>query len=558
MRSRMFSQLLILLPLAVLLQSCFLLGIHKTMPNPDKAGKLPHFSEEEIMLGELNTLRAGYDVHFYDLTVAVNPEQEQLSGTVALHAVALQAMDSFQIDLDQPLAVTAITDLTTGQSLPYSRHLRAIYVRRSLAAQESFAISVSYSGSPVKAKKAPWKGGFVWKKDDQKKPWIGVACESEGASIWWPCKDHTSDEPDSMRLHYTVPKELVAVGNGTLTGTTTDASGASVTYHWKVAKPINTYNVSIYVGDFRLVQKEYTGYTGRTLLQSYYVLPAHESVALEHFKQADSVLYSFEQHFGVYPWYEDGFKLIESPYEGMEHQSAIAYGNGFKNDIFHRFDYIILHETGHEWWGNAITAADMADVWIQEGFTTYAEYVYMEDTDCKNCANSTLNFYRMVIKNKYPVVGVRDRRWFHFKKNADVYPKGAWILHTLRNQLRNDDLFFDMLQTFYATYKYQTVTSQDFIDVVNAKSGRNFDWYFQQYLYRNQVPEFHYHVANGYLYYHWEKVPEDFNQLEVTFLVNDEPVHIKPTTQSQSYTIPRNTSSFSIANNVLMKIVREK
>lgn len=509
------------------------------------------------MLGELNALRAGYNVHFYDLAVKVDPENQSLNGTVEMYAIALQSMDSFQIDLDQPLKILKITDLESGKALSYSRKQRAVYIRKAIAQVETFSISIDYSGSPMTAKKAPWKGGFVWKKDEDKNPWIGVACESEGASIWWPCKDHTSDEPDSMRLHYTVPENLIAVGNGTLINTESHPETHEATYHWKVSQPINSYNVTIYVGNFRLVSKNYTGVTGKQMLQSYYVLPEHESVALDHFKQADSIIYSFEQHFGEYPWYEDGFKLIESPYEGMEHQSAIAYGNGFKNDIFGRFDYIILHEVGHEWWGNAITAADMADVWLQEGFTTYGEYVYMEDTDCKNCANSTLNFYRIVIKNKYPVVSVRDRRWFHYKKNADVYPKGAWILHTLRNQLRNDDLFFDILQTFYRTYKYKTVTSQDFIDVLNTKTGKNFDWFFEQYLYRNQVPEFHYKVLNGYLYYHWEKVPEDFNQLEVTFLLNDQPVHIKPTTQSKSFTIPPNTHSFSIANNVLIKIVSE-
>ena len=333
--------------LSIVLQSCSLLGIHFNVHNPKKAGKLPNFDEETILLGELTKYRSCFYVHYYDLSVKVDPEEKYLTGRVVLFAIATESFDTLQIDLDDNLKVNSIKS-DKGKDLSYYRKERAIFIHYPQSNSTKFSLMVEYEGQPIKAKKPPWKGGFTWDKDKEDYPYIGVSCESEGASVWWPLKDHTSDEPDSMRLHYTVPRGLVAVGNGQLEGV--DKTEKEETYNWFISYPINTYNVTIYVGNFKLLADTYYGVDGDSLELNHYVLPYNYNKAKKHFQQLHPQLALFEKRFGKYPWYRDGFKLVESPYAGMEHQTAIAYGNGYRNNG--GADYIILHETAHEWWGN--------------------------------------------------------------------------------------------------------------------------------------------------------------------------------------------------------------
>lgn len=530
-----FINYLLALIMALLFGSCSLPGME--MKNPKREGKIPKFSEEQILLGELTAYRTCYNVNYYDLDIHVLDESESLKGKVEIHANAVANFDTLQIDLHPNFTILSLKDKTTGKMLNYHRKHRAVFVETPHVEGDDFILVVEYEGQPFEAKKAPWKGGFVWKKDSQDKPWIGVACESDGASLWWPLKDHTADEPDSVRMTYHVKKGLVGVGNGVLERV--DKTGTEDSYTWFVSYPINTYNITVYVGDFAHLKDQYKGFKGDTLTLNYYVLKNHCGKAEQHFRQTHHILRVYERTFGLYPWYEDGFKMIESPYAGMEHQSAIAYGNGYKNGYAFQTDYIILHETAHEWWGNSITVKDLADVWIQEGFATYSESVYYEQMLGEKYYDLNLKGNRQSIKNKYPVVGVEGRRWFHFRKHSDVYVKGAWILHTLREQLDNDKLFFEIISGFYDTYKYKLVSSQDFINFVNQETGADYQWFFDQYLHQHQVPVLEYSVTkSGELTYFWNNVDASFDQLKVKLKVNEEVVVLTPSTRSQSYTIP--------------------
>lgn len=528
----------------IFLSSCSLLGIHFQVHNPNRPGKPEKFDREAVLLGDLNKYRTAYDAHYYDLSLEVFPEDKDLSGVVEIHANAVRDFDTIQIDLHQNFLIESITEISTGKTVSYSKEERAIWLALTKKKGEQFVIQVKYSGKPPKAKKPPWKGGFVWKKDMNKDPWIGVACESEGASVWWPLKDHTSDEPDSMRMHYTVPKDLVAIGNGQFEGE--ELRENTKVYNWFVSYPINTYNVSIYVGKFKLLEDNYTGNSGKELAITHYVLEENYDKAKKHFKQLIPQLKSFEKYFGEYPWYRDGFKLVESPYAGMEHQTAIAYGNGYKND-HNNTDYIILHETAHEWWGNSITAKDLAHVWLQEGFATYAESLYFEDVFSKETGLNHLYFYKWFIKNKYPLVGVEDRRWFHFRKGADAYMKGAWVLQSLRNQINNDTLFFDIIKSFHVENAREIVVSQDFVNHVNEKTKSDYSWFFNHYLYNNESPSLSYYIDdNGMFYYQWNNVKDDFTKLKITIGVGRKLVQIIPTKSVQKLQLPLINESYEV------------
>lgn len=505
--------------------------------NPNKPGKEIVFSHEQILLGENTDLRNSYDVYYYDLRLKIEPKEKYLSGKVEMYATTLQDVRQIQIDLHKNFSIDRLYDKDSGEDLTFKRDERAVIIDFKKPRNNKFTLCIEYSGQPIVAKKPPWIGGFVWKKDNKGNPWIGVACESEGASLWWPLKDLTSDEPDSMRLHYEVPETLVAVGNGQLESIE-ELDGHKI-YNWYISYPINTYNATIYVGDFKEITDTYTGINGDTLRISYYVLDKNYEKAKQHFQQLKSMLAVYESKYGEYPFYDDGFKLVESPFAGMEHQTAIAYGNKYKNDLFKKVEYVILHETAHEWWGNSVTAKDFADIWLQEGFATYSEILFLEDIYDSVLVAKQLYKYKLYVMNKYPMVSHPDRRYFHYKNNLDAYSKGAWLLHTLRKQINNDDIFFDILKSFATEKKYQLVCSDDFINMVNTKSGNNYSWLFEQYLYHRECPVLNYMIDdNGVLYFAWYNMPEDFNQFKISLKSEQEVVTIVPNQKIQAVQLP--------------------
>ncbi len=515
----MKTKLLFALLFLALLSGCSILGVHFKIHNPKRAGKYPEKTPALALFGESTPVRNSYDVKHYDLSVdfGTDPLKEKsISGTVIITATIVTPTDSFQLDLKENMQLIS-SEMRMNKNaewwpVRFSWKYNTVFVKadRVLDAGKTVQIKLSYTGTPVDAKRPPWRGGFVRKTDDQKRPWMGVACQSEGAGIWWPCKDAMNDEPDSMNIHLTIPKGLTGVSNGRFTDTIS-ANEKQTTWNWKLSCPINVYNVTFYIGKFKLLYDTYQStVTGKTLDLNHYVLDYNYEKAKTHFKQVKEHIKFYEYRFGAYPWYEDGFKLVESPYAGMEHQSAIAYGNGYKNHYQFAFDYIILHETAHEWWGNSVTASDLADGWLHEGFATYSEALFVEHKYGREKYEDYLLNQRLYIINRRPVVGEKGIRYFNYK-DSDIYMKGAWILHTLRNSINNDTLFFDIIKTFATRYYRSAISSQQFIDLVNEKTGQNYNAFFAQYLNNRFVPEIEFFEDGGYLYYRWQKTNPDFD-----------------------------------------------
>lgn len=521
--------------LLVSVAGCSLLGIHPKIHNPKRAGKFPEKTATRALLAESTPARDCYDVVHYDLSVDFGTDllkQQAISGKVIMTFVMLQPSDSLQFDLHETMVLTdvAYREAPSGkitqllqelptERVPFTRRFGAVFVKfpQVLQAGERLQLLISYSGTPPEAKRPPWRGGFVHKKDENGNPWIGVACQSEGASLWWPCKDIMTDEPAAMDIRLTVPQGLTAVSNGRFTDTlvvpATATSPQRTTWWWKLNCPINVYNVTFYIGKFRLLKDYFNSKeTGKVLDIDHYVLEYNYDKAKTHFKQVKDHIRFYEKRFGPYPWYEDGFKLVESPFAGMEHQSAIAYGNGYKNGYGGLFDYIILHEAAHEWWGNSVSAADLADGWLHEGFATYAEALFVEEKLGREAYLNYLFYQRLTIINRRPVVGPKGLRYFNYK-DGDIYVKGSWILHTLRSTIDNDSLFFDLLKSFCIQNARKQISSQDFVLHVTAKTGKDYGPFFRQYLDSRFVPELEYYTESGYFYCRWraKTVNPDFD-----------------------------------------------
>lgn len=489
--------------------------------------------------GYLNPMRTCFDVKFYSLDISVYPKSKSISGTVEIYFEMLNMADRIQIDLVENLKIDKITN-SSNQNLTFKRNDRAVVVQfeKPLPSGTSTFISVTYSGKPQIAKKPPWKGGLVWERRDGK-PFIGVACEDDGASIWWPLKDHISDKPDSVRAAFTIPKGLFCVGNGRLINRE-EVGEDQEKFTWQTSYPVNTYNVSFYIGDYQHFQLAYEGPFGDHKLD-FYVLPENQSKAISHFKQCRKVMSVFETLFGEYPWWKDGYKLVESPYQGMEHQTAIAYGDEFKDNKWLGFDYIIVHETAHEWWGNKVTVCDMADLWIHEGFATYAEALYVEAAGLDYGYDGMMWLNRFTSRNEFPVVGPKDVCYVN-SDDGDIYPKGAMTLHTLRYLIDNDSVFFKIIYRFATEYSDECVTTQDFIDLVNLETKSDLTWLFDQFLYRREPPELLYTIEyDSYrqykFYYRWNsKMTNDNFQLPLYLIVNGNRIKYTPSHELQSFT----------------------
>ncbi|MDQ3073121.1 MAG: M1 family metallopeptidase, partial [Bacteroidota bacterium] len=469
---------------------CSLVGINFNAESPKKPKKYPKFTVRDSLRGKISPERSVYDVHYYDLNLDIDVKKKFLHGYVDFYFTAMSEFSRLQIDLFENMDINGIQ--YNGSEVPYERKYDAVFLNfnEKVRKGDRGMFRVHYSGKPMVAKKPPWEGGFVWEKDRKGNPWIGVACEGDGASLWWPVKDHLYDEPDSVLMNVTVPRELKVVSNGRLR--TVDEKDGRATYRWFTSNPINSYNVTLYAGDFRKITMKYPKEDVTHELE-FWVLPENLDKAKTHFKQTIDIIAFFESAFGEYPWWEDGFKMVESPYAGMEHQTAIAYGSGYSNGGYsgHDFDYIILHETAHEWWGNSVSARDMADLWIHEGFATYAEALYVEHTEGKKAYEQYVYIHSMFIKNHHPMVGPRDVNYFNYK-DSDPYMKGSLMLHSLRFTMDNDTLFKDIIKTFAIENRKKVVESQDFIDLVNRKTGEDYTWFFNQFLHNYKSPRLEY------------------------------------------------------------------
>lgn len=482
-------------------------------------GVSQNFGRADSLRGYLSDYRTCYDVNYYHLNISVKPSNKFIKGYSEIHFDALSDFQTFQIDLFENMNISEIQ--FEGNQQSYTREYNAVFITldREVREGENVFVRVYYNGNPKEAVNPPWDGGFSWEKDDNGMDWVGVSCQGLGASSWWPNKDHQSDEPDSMLISCQAPAGLQCISNGNLIFHDLRKSTKLFnTYHWFVSYPINNYDVSLNIGNYTHFSDKYIS-AEDTLDLDYYVLSYNEDKAKKHFEQVKPMLSCFENYFGPYPFWKDGYALVETPYLGMEHQSAIAYGNRFREGYLGntrytsglKFDYIIVHETGHEWWGNSITANDIADMWIQETFCTYSEVLYVECMYGYDAMIKYVENQMSMVRNKKPIVGIPN---VHQKGSSDMYVKGSAILHTLRNLIENDSIWFDILKSMTKEFEYQTIDGRDVLDYINEKSGYNFDNFFDQYLYHSKLPELEYELVGWgkrkTLKYRWNAI-EDFD-----------------------------------------------
>lgn len=472
------------------------------------------FTRADSLRGALRNERNCYDVTWYDLSLKVDPATQSIDGKNDIWFSAITPFSRLQIDLFPNLDIKRIQ--FEGNDCLFQREHNAVFVDfpREVKKGEKAHFSVEYAGKPNIARNAPWDGGFVWSSDGNGKPWIGVACEGHGASSWWPLKDHLSDEPDSMRITTIVPDTLMSVSNGNLRKTETVGNGWKK-YEWAVTYPINSYNVTVNIGDYIHWHADYQNATGVHDLD-YYVLRENESKARKQFLQVGPMMKCYEDYFGEYPFWNDGYALVETPYLGMEHQGAIAYGNHYRpgyngyDPLNLKFDYIIIHETGHEWWGNSVSASDHADLWIHESFCTYGEALYVECMWDYATAVKYLVNQRPNIRNLTPMVGPRDVNYEDWS-GSDIYYKGSWMLHTLRNVVNDNAKWKTAIYQFATQFKHKVTSTDEVIAWFNQHLGMDLTPVFRQYLYHTALPKLEYKLSGKKLQYRWKADEPGFN-----------------------------------------------
>lgn len=509
-------------------------------------------SERDRLSGGLRPERTCYDVLHYRLDIAIDPAKKMIEGHVEIVFKALSDFTVMQIDLYENMHIHEI--LHENEELRFERRYDAVFVTLPLIKKGSEpTIKVVYSGQPVVARNAPWDGGFVWKSDKDGNPWVGVACQGDGASLWWPCKDHLSDEPNTTVIKITVPDTLQAIANGRLIANRKEAKGFH-SFTWAVSYPINSYNVNVNVGNYVHFSDTYTATDGSKLDLDFYVLPYNLEKAKKHFRQVHDVLSCFESYFGKYPFWEDGYKLIETSYLGMEHQSAIAYGNlyrrGYLGDRIPKdmnFDYIILHETGHEYFGNSVSASDLADMWIHESFTTYMEALYVECQMSYSASVRYLEYQRPFIRNEEPIIGVRGMNWYKRIKTSDQYYKGSWILHTLRSMVDDDTRWKAYLKDLYDEFKMRIIISEDILEFTQKYFKEiELGHFFKQYLYRPEIPVLYYKLSetqDGVKLQYQLKSQETDLQIPIKVRVGDQTIKINAGNKQQHMVLKTSKSS---------------
>jgi aminopeptidase N len=473
------------------------------------------FSQADTLRGCNGPGRAWWDASFYDLHVAISPTDSSIRGSNAVTYKILKPATEMQIDLQEPLVIDSVVQ--DSRQLKTRRDSDAFFV--TLTAPQTVGakktIAIYYHGKPRAAKRPPWDGGLIWQQDSLGNRWISTAVEGLGASAWWPVKDYLADEPDSQRIAITVPDPMMDVSNGRLRKTTHN-SDATTTYEWFVTNPINNYNVEVNAGQYAHFADTVDGEKGK-LTMDYWPLAYHTDTAKIQFRQARSMMKCFEHWFGPYPWYEDGYKLVEAPHLGMEHQSGVAYGNKYKNGYSGRdlsgtgwgmkWDFIIVHESAHEWWGNNITTKDAADMWIHESFANYAEGIYAECEDGKQAGAEYIIGSRRNIRNDSPIIGTYG---VNNEGSGDVYYKGGSMLHMIRQLVDIDEKWRGILRGLNSTFYHQTVTGAQVQDYMIKQSGIDLRPVFRQYQTTTMIPALEYKIADGKLSYRWTNTVPGF------------------------------------------------
>ncbi len=480
------------------------------------------FTRQDSLRGTNNEFRAWWDVLHYDIEIEPDFEKQFIHGknTIAFNVLSEKGGDKMQIDLQEPMQMDAVYldgSLINPENITREGNVYFLTMDKKWRSNTKHILEIHFSGNPRLALNPPWDGGWIFTKDEKGRPWMSVACQGLGASVWYPNKDYLGDEPDQgASLSMTVSENLIGVANGRLADMK-EVENDKIKFTWEVKNPINNYNIIPYIGHYTVIKDHFEGEKG-TLDLEYWVLDYNREKAEAQFKQTHDMLKSFEHWFGPYPFYEDGFKLVEAPHLGMEHQSAIAYGNGFQNGYLGsdlsdsgwglKWDFILIHESGHEWFGNNITNKDVADMWIHEGFTAYSETLHTQVLFGKEAGNDYVIGTRKKIQNDIPMIGVYG---MNQEGSSDIYYKGANMIHTFRQLLDDDEKFRQILRGLNAQFRHQTVTSREIEDYMSKMSGIDLTEFFNQYLRTTQIPTLEYKIQGNQITYRWTNIVDKFD-----------------------------------------------
>ena len=497
------------------------------------------FTKQDTLRGSITPERAWWDLTYYHLDIAVDLDNKFIKGSNTIEYKVLEPNKKLQVDLQSPLRITKVEQ--NGKELTFSSEGSAHFINLLDKQRKGKinSVKVYYEGNPKEAVRAPWDGGLSWTRDSNGKHFAATSCQGIGASIWWPNKDHMYDEVDSMLISVNVPKGLMNISNGRLTKI--EEFEDTNTYHWYVSNPINNYGVNINIGDYVEFSEVYEGEKGK-LDMIYYVLRDNIERAKTQFKDAVKMMDAFEYWFGPYPFYEDSFKIVEVPYLGMEHQSSITYGNKYMKGYLGRdlsrtgwglkFDYIIIHEAGHEWFANNITYKDIADMWIHESFTTYSENLFLDYHYGKEASSEYVIGTRASISNSAPMIGPYGVN----QRGSDIYSKGANVLHTIRQIANSDEKWRMILRGLNKDFYHQTVETKQIENYISDKMGYDLSTFFDQYLRTTNIPVFEYKLNDGLLEYKWTNVVDGF-KMPIELFVGDEKIRLNPTQENKSINV---------------------
>lgn len=511
------------------------------------------FTRQDTLRGSVTPERAWWDLTYYDLALELDIPNKSIRGTNTIYFKVVIPQQVMQIDLQEPLKITHVS--YKGQKLSYTREGNVYWIKfpYPLISGDRDHITVQYEGTPVVAIRPPWDGGLTWSKDTPGNPFVATSCQGLGSSVWWPCKDHMYDEPDSMLMRITVPSPLMDVSNGRLRHVDYHSDGRK-TYHWFVTNPINNYGVNVNVGKYTHWNDTIHGEKG-VLDLDFYVLQDNYEKARTQFKDVYRTIDALEYWFGPYPFYEDGYKLVEAPYLGMEHQSSVTYGNQYKMGYLGtdlsgtgwglKFDFIIVHETAHEWWANSITYKDVADMWIHESFANYAESLFLDYHYGYQAGSEYVIGTRSSISNDKPIIGPYG---VNKEGSGDMYQKGGNMLHTLRTWLGDDVKWRNILRGMQREFYHQTVTTAQIENYIAQYSGLNLTAFFNQYLRDTRIPMIEYEIKGKKLNYRYTQVVDGFN-MPVKVLVDGGKTIITPTSQWQELKDDNSIKSFSVDPN---------
>ena len=524
-----------------------------------KTGEVTH---QDILRGTITEQRAWWDLTHYHLSVNVDPSTKSLRGTNVVKYQVLSEQKAFQIELQAPMILEKVEQDGKRLQVIKDGYSYFIHLEKPQIIGEEYQVTLYFSGHPKEAANPPWDGGIAWKKDENGIDFIASACQGIGASIWWPNKDHSYDEPDNgVLLSVEVPEHLTNVSNGRLVKVEDNIERKTKTFHWQVSNPINNYGVNINIGDYVHFGEKYQGEKG-VLDMDYYVLQDNLTKAKKQFKDALRTMEAFEHWFGPYPFYKDSYKLVEAPYLGMEHQSSVTYGNKYQNGYLGqdrsltgwglKFDYIIVHESGHEWFANNITNKDVADMWIHEGFTSYSEALFVEYFYGIDAGAEYIRGKRLGIQNESPLIGTYGA---NREGSSDMYNKGSNMLHTIRQIIDNNNKWREILRGLNKDFYHQTISSEQLEEYISEKSGIDLTEFWNQYLRTTQIPKVEYKVSNHQLSFRYVSIIENFD-MPVIAIINGNEEWIFPTAEWKSKEFVKEVKSIKIKEDFYVESVQ--